>query len=442
VLLATLVASVVVATAFGLLPSFHARGWRVQSALRRASGRGASSAREHTRLRSALIVSELAMAAMLMVGAGLLIQSLWRLQQVDLGFNTAGVLKAEYQLPATRYPRDFAQYPRWAEVQRFNGELASRLGTMPRVSGVTLAAYHPLNAGSISSISVVGRETEAADWPEPAIRMVGDNYFDVMGVAVHAGRAFTPGDDASAPPVVVINEAARARFFPDRDPLGAQVNLWGASRTIVGVVANERFRGASEDVAPAVYPPIAQTPPAGGAYSVLVRGPGDVNVYAQSIRSVIRGLDPLLPVFGVEPLTVTFGDSVAQQRFTMLVLGLFALVALSLAAVGVHGVLSYSVSQRVPEIGIRMALGANPASVRSFVVGQGARLIALGLALGLGGALALSQLLGTLLYGVGPRDPLTFAAVATALAIAALVACYLPARRAARVDPLVALRSE
>jgi putative ABC transport system permease protein len=387
-------------------------------------------------------VTELALAVMLMIGAGLLVKSFWRLQQVDPGFQASGVLKAEYQLPASRYPRDFSQWPNWPAPRRFNDDLRNRVRALPGVQGVTMAGSHPLDAGYTSSIRVVGREAEAADWPEPSIRIVAPGYFETLGVPLVEGRRFGESDVVTATPVIVINQAARRRYFETQEPLEQQINLWGANRTVVGVVENERIHGVATEPPPAVYLPLGQVPSASGSHSLLVRATGDPVALAPVVRRVVRELDPALPLFGVEPLERTLANSVGQRRFTMLVLGLFAAVALLLAAVGVHGVLSYTVAQRTREIGIRMALGADLREVRRLVLGQGARLAAIGLGLGLLGALALSRLLSALLYGTGVDDPATYASVALALGAVALLATYLPARRATRVHPVEALRYE
>jgi len=426
--------AVTVALACGLLPTLQAHA--------HVAGRSDSAGRTHRRFRSGLVVAELGLAMMLMVGAGLLIKSLWRLQQVNPGFETAGVLKAEYQLPASRYPRDFANWPNWPEQRRFNDELQSRIAALPGVTAVTIAGAHPADAGFTSSIQVVGREAEAADWPEPSIRLVAAGYFEALGVPVSAGRRFAQADDGTAAPVIVINAAARRRFFADQEPLGQRIQLWGAARTVVGVVGDERLHGLAEDSPPAVYLPLSQAPSASGAHSVLIRVNGDPGALAPALRTIVRDLDPALALFAVEPLTQTLSSRMGQRRFTMLVLGIFAAVALLLAAVGVHGVLSYTVAQRTREIGIRMTLGADPRGVRALVVTQGAALTLTGLGFGLFGALAVTRILSTLLYGVSAHDPFTFGGVAVTLAAVALMASWFPARRAASVDPLTALRSE
>ncbi len=438
----TLGVSGLIAIVFALLPTLQARNHKLQATLRGSGGRSGSAAREHRQMRSALIVSELAMACMLMIGAGLLVRSLYKLQSVDTGFASAGVLKGEYQLPASRYPRSGANYPNWPEQQRFNSEIVARLRALPGVENVSLAVNHPLEAGFTSSIRVVGRESEGANWQEPTIRVVDAEYFPTMRVPTVSGRAFAESDDVAAPPVVVVNAAAVPKYFNGRDPIGQQIRLWGAARTVVGVIANERVQGLTKEAPASVYIPLAQIQSRNGGHSLLVRVSGEPSAIAPAVRAAFREMDPQLPVFGIEPLPETVAHSIGQQRFTMVVLGSFAAVALLLAAVGVHGVLSYSVSQRFSEIGIRMALGADGSSVRSLVLGEGARLMALGLSIGIVGAIAMSRVLTALLFNVSPYDPITFAAVALALGGVAMFSTYLPARRASKVDPLEALRSE
>jgi putative ABC transport system permease protein len=434
--------TVLIAFVFGMLPSLQARALRLQSALQGSGAKGVAGGHSQRRWRSILVAGQLAAAVMLMVSSGLLVRSLYQLQQVDPGFTTEGVLKAEYQLPASRYPRDFRNYPNFPEQNRFNAELQSRLAQVPGVIGTALAVNHPLDGGSTSSIRVVGREAEAANWPEPSIRMVGIDYLATMKVPVRAGRGFNASDEPTAAPVILINEAPREKFFATQDPIGQQIFLWGANRLVVGVVGNERFQGLSTGTPIGVYLPITQIPSRFGSHTILIRTNGDPAVISSALQRIVREMDPALPLFAVESLNETLKGSLSQRRFTMLVLGGFALVALALAIIGVHGVLSYAVSLRTREIGIRVALGAAPARVQRAVVSEGARLAAIGLVIGLAAALALTRVLSSLLYGVGSHDPLTFIGVAFVLGATALLACYIPARRAARVDPMVALRSE
>lgn len=439
VLVATTILSMIAALAFGLLPTLQARRGDLGNALGGGSGRGASGGREKRRVRSALVVTELAMATMLMIGAGLLVRTLWTLSDVNPGFASAGVLKGEFQLPNSRYPQNFQVFPAWTERQRFHAELTSKLSAVPGVTHVALGGANPMDAGFTTSIEVVGREAEARDWPEPSIRTVSASYFPTMQVPVLDGRAFTESDDPAAPTVVVINQSANERFFGGKNAIGQQVLLWGKARTIVGVVGNELIKGLTEPSPPAVYMPLPQAPVAS---AVLVRTNGDPAMLAPVLRRIVNEIDPQLPLFGVEPLADTIGNTQAQRRFTMALLVAFAGVALLLAMVGVHGVLSHAVAQRTREIGIRVALGANTGSVREMVFAQSGAFVALGVGIGLVGALALSQLLSSLLFGVGARDLATFILVPAALVAVAGVATWLPARRAVRVDPMVALRAE
>ena len=439
VLSVTLLLAAAVGVTFGMVPAIQARRRGINLHLQAASTRGASAGREHRRFRSALVVAELALAVVLMAGAGLLIKSLWRIYQVDPGFRAEGVLKAEFQLPSS-YPQRRSEWPRWPEIRRFGAEVRGKVAALPGVTSVAVAGAHPLEAGYTSSIAVVGREAEARDWPEPSIRMVDPGYLATMRVPLLEGRALSDADDLTAPPVVAINEAARKRFFGALPALGQRIDMWGAHRTIVGVYADERFHGLAEAASPALYLPSGQAPIPNG--SILVRVEGDPAAFAPALRRAVREIEPGLVLSGVEPLVETVSQSVAQRRFTMLVLGAFATVALLLAMVGVHGVLSYTVAERNREIGIRMALGADRDEVGRLIVGQGARLALGGIGIGVLGSLGVSRLLSALLYGVRPGDPATLVSVALALGGVALLASWLPARRAARVDPMVVLREE
>jgi predicted permease len=441
VLLTTLGVAIAAGLAFGLLPALQVRRLNLQSTLAGASGRS-SAGPGRTRLRSSLVVAELALAVVLVCGAALLMRSFWALQHVDPGFETEGVLKAEYQLPASRYPVDFRRWPDFTEQHTFNAALLRRAAALPGVSSAAIAGNHPLDPGFTNSFTIVGREAEARTWPEISIRRVSPSYFPTVGLNLVKGRLFRDGDNTAAQPVAIVNLEAARRFFPDRDALGAHIRFWGASRLIVGVVADEKFHGIVDAAPIAAYTPIAQTPSANGSGVLLLRtsgNPADLTVPAiAAIHDVDRGL----AVFGVEPLQLTLSRSIGQRRFTMLLLGLFAGVALLLGAVGIHGVLSCGVSQRSREIGIRMALGARATDLVTSIVREGLGLAAIGLALGLAGAFALTRFLSTQLFGVAPTDPATFAAVAALLAVVAVAATLAPARRATLVDPVVALRAE
>jgi putative ABC transport system permease protein len=442
VLLATLGVSLAVALVFGMTPFLQSLRVDVLAALKNEGGTRASASREGIRLRSALVVVEVSLAVVLVVGAGLLIRTFWNLQRVDPGFRAAGVLKAEYQLPATRYPVDFRVWPNFKEIHAFTQKVLERASGLPGVTAAAVAGNHPLDAGFTNSFVVVGREAEAETWPEISVRRVTPGYFRTVGLSLRRGRLLADSDGTAAAPVLLINDAAARRFFGDRDPLGARIRFWGASRTVVGVVANEQFHGLTETAPLAVYLPFAQAPSATGGGVLIVRTAGDPMALASAVRGAIRDVDPALAVFGVEPLQETVARSVGRQRFTMLLLVVFAGVALVLAAIGIHGILAYSVAQRTREIGIRVALGAEPSRVLGRVVGQGLLLAAAGLVVGLAAAMLVTRFLASLLFGVGTTDPATFALVAACLAAVALGASYVPARRATAVDPAVALRSE
>jgi putative ABC transport system permease protein len=434
----TLAVSLIAGIGFGLVPALHARRIDVQGTLKAEGAHGGSP--DRARLRSALVVVEFALAVMLVIGAALLIQSFWRLAHVDAGFDAAGVVKAEYQLPSSRYPADFRRFPDFAEMHAFTHALLETVAALPGVQAAAIAGNHPIDPGFTNSFTVVGREAEARTWPEISIRRVTSGYFQTMSVPLIRGRLLSDADGTFAPPVLLVNQAAARRFFGDADPVGQRIRFWGAVRTIVGIVGNERFHGLSQAPPPAVYTPLDQTPSANGAGVLLARASGDPEALLSAIRARIRERDPALAVFGLEPLDQTLARSMAGRRFTMLVLGLLAGVALLLAAVGIHGVMSCAVTERTREIGIRVALGAQPHRVLRQVIGEGLILAAAGAAIGLAGSLALNRLLVTLLYGVTATDPLTCVAVPLVLSVVAGVASYVPARRATGVDPLVAMR--
>ncbi|HEX9690643.1 MAG TPA: ABC transporter permease [Gemmatimonadales bacterium] len=443
VLGATLGISVVVGLVFGMVPILQSRRVDLQSSLKLESGGSvAAGGSASGRVRSALVVAQLALAVMLVVGAGLLIKSFWRLTQVDTGFQTAGVLKAEFQLPRSRYPVDFSVWPNFREMHEFNRALLDRVMALPGVEAAAIAGNSPVDQGFTNSFNVVGREAEAVDWPEIAVRRVTAGYLRTVGLPLLRGRGIEESDRTDPPLVALINAAALERFFPDGEALGEQINMWGAGRTIVGVVANERIYGPDRPAPPAVYFPLPQAPSANGAQALLIRTKGAPGSIGDGARRAINELDAELAVFGVEPLKESVSRSVGQRRFTMLLLTTFAALATVLAMIGVHGVLSYAVAQRSRELGVRMALGATRRNVVQLVVRQGMLLAAVGLALGMLAAFATTRLLRSLLFGVSETDPVTMTAVAVAVTGAAFVASYLPALRAARVDPMEALRHE
>ena len=441
VLLTTLAVATIAGLMFSVMPILQMRRSNLHASLASGFTRASASA-SRARLRRSLVIVELALAVMLVCGATLLARSFWLIQRVDPGFQADGVLKAEYQLPPSRYPVDFRRWPDFTEQHAFNAALLQRAAALPGVSSVALAGNHPLDPGFTNSFTIVGREAESRAWPEISIRRVSPSYFGTVRLDLLKGRLFRDGDNTRAQPVAIINAEAERQFFTGREALGAHIQFWGASRLIVGVVANERFHGVIDAAPIGVYTPLAQTPSPAGAGVLLVRAGGDPSALASAAVSAIHDIDPGLAVFGVEPLTSTVSRSVGQRRFTMLLLGLFAGTALLLAVVGIHGVLSYGVSQRRRELGIRMALGARGVDVVSAVVLEGLALCAAGLGLGLLGAFASTRLLANQLFGIAPTDPITFGGVSALLAVVALLSTAAPARKAAHVDPIVTLRAE
>jgi putative ABC transport system permease protein len=439
VLSVAIVVSVFVGLAFGALPVLQSRRTDLQAALNAEDTRGATSGRDGTLIRTALVVAEIAFAVVLLVGAGLLIKSVWRLQQVDPGFDASGVLKTEFELPAGRYPFSFQDWPDIQSIHRFNALLLARAAALPGVESVAIAGSHPLSAGFTNSFVIVGREAESRDFPEISMRGVTPGYFRTVRLRLVRGRLLQDSDVTRGPAVVVINEAAADRLFAGRDPVGQQLAFWGVTWTIVGVVGDEKFHGIAAASPIAAYTSLAQAPARGGQ-SLLVRTTGDPSALAGAVRGAIAEIDPALAVFGVEPLAETLSASIGTDRFLRLLLGIFAAMALLLAAIGIHGVLSYTVAQRTREIGIRMALGASSRGVMRLVLAQGLLLTLIGLGVGVVMAAFFARSLAGLLFGVQPMDPAAFAAALAVLGIVATIAIWVPARRAVGVDPILAIR--
>ena len=438
----TLAISLVVGLLFGLLPIAQGRRTDVRAALDAEEARGTTGSREGRVLRGALVVAEIALAVALVSGAGLLIESFRQLRQVDPGFDPSGVLKVEFQLPASRYSTPLDRYPNLPAVLAFNDTLLQRTAALPGVESAAIAVSHPVSAGFTNSFAIVGREAESRDLPEMSMRQVSPGYFRTLRLPLRRGRVLEDRDGTAAPAVAVINEAAAERFFATSDPIGQQLAFWGARRTIVGVVGNEKFHGLAEASPIAAYIPAAQAPTRGGGEALLVRTAADPLSLAEPVRSVVRDIDPGLAMFGVEPLDRTLSESLGTERFLMVLLALFASLALLLAAIGIHGVLSYTVAQRTREIGIRMALGAPQKSVVHLVLVQGATLTLCGLGAGLALALVFARSMSGLLFGVTTTDVPTLAIVLAVLTLVAAIATWVPVRRATHVDPIAALRQE
>jgi len=421
---------------FGLAPALHASKPAPGNMLKE-SGRGVFTGRN--RMRSALIVSEVALSLMLLAGAGLLINSFWRLLQTDAGFNPKGVLALDIPLSRDRYK---TPEQRAAAFQ----QLIARMKSVPGVRDVSVVSNVPLTDFDVEvSFNIEGRapykpgEEAVADYT-----VAGNDYFRTMDIALLRGRVFTDSDTANSLQVMVVSKAFTKVYFPNEDAIGKRIILDGPNNTpreIIGVVDDVRRKGLDSDVQPEMYFSYVQKPER--RLNLVIRSTTeDASLLTQAARAEVKAFDPLQIIWRVQTLEQLLSTSVAPRKFNMLLLGIFAGVALVLAAVGLYGVMSYSVSWRTQEIGIRMALGAKRTDVLRMVVRQGMTMTLIGLALGLVGVIALSRVMVGMLYGVSPTDPLTFAGVSIVLLIVALLACLIPARRATRVDPIVALRSE
>jgi len=401
-------------------------------------GAQGSAGRKVVRPQQALMTLELAMALVLLIGAGLLARSFVRLVSIPIGFDSHGVLTAQIALPAKTYLNDEQQ-------REFFSRLIERIQAFPDVSSAGVGAVLPGEREMTTAIQVEGRPpvawTPESPWGTD-VNMVSPGFFSGLKIPLKAGRYLNQRDTPPGPETTVVNEAFVRQFFPKEDPLGHGIQLAGSNtwHTIVGVVGDTRQIGVAAVTGPEIFLSYEQSPSPG--MTLVVRTEANPVTLVSAVRAAVASLDKDVPLSGVETLDEMLAGQVASQRFNMALLGAFAGLALLLAAVGIYGVMAYAVGQRTQEIGIRMALGALPENVLRMVLVQGARLAILGVVLGLGGGVALTRLLRTLLFEVEPTDPATFAAGAALLFAAALAACWIPARRAARVDPLVALRYE
>ena len=442
VLLFLLGLSVLTAVIFGVLPALQmSRGMPIASL--REGGRGMRGGLARRGLRQALVVSEVALAVVLVVGASLLVKSFWKMQAVNPGFVPDRMLVVQIQLPESRY----AGYANADRVRRFYAELRERLTARPEVQSVAVAMQHPLAPGWTSSFGIVGRPAPPqGEEPESSIRPVMPGYFRAVGAKLLRGREIQESDISGAPGVVVINEAFAKLHFPNQDPIGQQIQraVWwkGMPDTyqIVGLVADERFQGPRAPADPATYFSLDQF--TFNDNWVLVRTKGDAKSFIPTLRQTVWAMDRDLPLENVRTMDELLGDTIADSRFNTALLSMFAAVALLLAAIGIYGVLAYTVAQRTSEIGIRMALGAQRSSVLRLVVGNGLVLALIGVGIGVVGAIIATRTLSTLVFGVSTTDPSVFAFVALTLTAVATAAAAIPALRASRVDPIVALRSE
>ena len=422
---------------FGLYPA-----WAAARAGARVEGtRGATSGRAQQGMRGAFVVAQLALALVLLVGAGLLVRTFWNLRSVDPGFQAAQLLTFRVELSDTRYRTI-------AEQTRFRSAALEALDALPGARAAMVSEL-PLSGESLDHDFLVEGWPPVAPGDEPSVetRSVLGDYFAIMGIPLRAGRGFNATDlNAGAPLVGIANEALVRKYFPGVDPIGKRVR-WAREDaphwiTIVGVAGDVHHFGLDQPDQPALYSPYPQTEPWKRWMTFVVRTRSDPLALAKAAKQAIWTLDSQLPVTKLRTMQVVAAESFATRRFEMLLLALFAALAVTLAAIGVYGVIAYTVAQRTREIGVRVAVGARMRDVVRLVLGGGLRLALLGIGIGLAGAFAATRLMSGMLYGVAPADPATLAAVAAALLAIALFACWLPARRAARVDPTEALRYE
>jgi predicted permease len=439
ILLFTFAISVVTGLIFGLVPALQASRFDLNSSLKDGT-RGMPAGVGQNRLRSLLVVSEVAMAMVLLVGAALLMKSFVRLLEVKPGFNPENVLTMQVQL-ADLAP---SRYEREEERAAFFQRLIDRLKALPGVENAGGVLTLPLS-GAFESTDVVLEGQQPATFeqsPEADYTIVTTNYFETLQIPLLMGRHFNAHDKRDSPRVIVINDILAQRLWPGEEPVGKRfrVGFEEQPREVIGVVGSIKQTALDAAARPAMYLPHSQAPNSG--MTVLVRTKGEPLSMAAAVREEVRAIDKDVPVAEVQTMEKILGKSVAQPRFSMLVVGLFAVLALVLSAVGIYGVMAYSVSRRAHEIGVRMALGAGAGQVLKLVLRDGMSPALAGIGLGLLGAFALTQLMASLLFGVSAKDPGTFAGVAVFLGLVAFIACYIPARRATKVDPLIALRNE
>ena len=442
VLVFTMLISLATCLLFGLAPAWQGSKPDLHIALEQ-SGRTSGPGAGKLRFRQALVVFQVSVAVMLVIGAGLLIKSFWMLQRVDPGFQADGVLSAGLTLPTGKYSTE--------QINSFHNQLLERVSAVPGVKTATIAYDHPLTSNWLDSFEIEGRVAPAESRMQSANFIpVGPDYFDTVGVHLVAGRTFTPRDDQDHPGVAIVNESFVKHYFPNENPLGQRMKpgppgrIWKnrklVSFEIVGIVHDVKLAGLEAPSEPAYYLPASQAPLED--MMILVRTTVDPLSIVGAVREAVWSIDPNQPIANVSTLEKVVDDSIAQRRLNMLLMGLFGGLAMLLSAVGIYGLLSYAVTQRTQEMGIRMALGARAGDVLKLVLRQGMTLALAGEAIGLVGAFVLTRLIRGLLFGVTPNDATTFVAVAGMLAVVALLACYIPARRATKVDPLVALRYE
>ncbi len=443
-LLFALTVSIITGLLFGLAPAVQMSDRRLLDKLSQGS-RGVGIALSQHRFLSALVACEFALSLVLMVGAGLLLRSFWKVLEVQPGFNSEHLVTAQLWLPVPNDPKN-NPYPTQEKRNVFLSEVLRRVSALPGVNEVAIGGGNTPFAGrrNATGFDIEGRIGTAGEAPTAELGVATPDLFHVLGTPLIGGRFFTDADSDKGEPVVVIDQTAAERFWPHEDPIGKQIRLqFGVQqplRRIVGVVGRSRSDGLDAPYTPHMFLPARQIPL--NAMTVYIRTAASPEILEEPVRREIQAVNPDLPVFGVRALRSIISDSLASRRFAMQILGLFATTAMLLAAIGIYGVMAYFVSQRVREIGVRMAFGAQHADVMKLIVWKGMSLALVGVTAGLVAALVLTRLISGLLFGVSATDPLTLVAFTMLLALVAFLANYIPANRAAKVDPMVALRYE
>src|SRR5262245_11647161 len=436
VLLFTLAVAVTTGWLFGLAPAIQLARPELHTMLKEG-GRSGGEGAKWNRLRGAFVVTQVALSLLLLVGGGLLIRSFGRLLRVDPGFKPENLLTLEYRLPRNKYQQSEAQW-------NFHRQVVERIRDVPGVKSASLVGGLPFSGnGGSTGVILPDREIPPRG-QEPVVRynMAIPNYFETIGIPLIKGRLFNERDQLNTPRVFIINQTMARRFWPDQDPIGKQIKTDANSPvgTVIGVVGDAKHYLLEEEAQPQMYEAYSQAP--GIFATVVVRTTVEPMSLAEPVRQAVWKVDSDQPMWKLRTLESLIDRSMADKRFLMVLMGVFAALAMALTVIGLYGVMSYAVSQRTQEIGIRMALGAGARDIQRMVLRQGMTLVLIGVAIGLAASWTLTRLMANLLFGVSATDPLTFSSIPLLLAVVALLACWIPARRATKVDPIVALRYE
>jgi len=427
--------AVLICVGFGLLPALQSRRLDLQQQLK--DGRTTDGSTAGLAMRRVPVAGQLSLAVVLLLGATLFIGTVRNIQSIDPGFRAENSLRVDFALP-TRYVETMATYPNWPAVHQFVADLTAETKAVPGVEFAAVVLNHPLGAGFTNSFRIEGQVYDPSQG-EITTRLVTPSCFETAGVELVAGRMLDDSNRVGEPDVIVLNQSAADRYFPEGDAIGSRLAFWGPGfREVVGIVGNERIHGLTAEIPPAMYISLFQSPPRGGKITLMARTRVAPLSVVEGVRAATRTVDADVPVFNVATMEATVANAMARERFASTVLSLFAGVALFLAMLGVHGVLAYLVGQRGHEVGVRMALGATRGDVVRMVVKEGDSMIVLGLVVAFG----VSGLIQGLLYGVSATAPLAYIGVAISLGVVALAATAVPAHRAASINPVSSLRGD